>query len=142
MIGLVFLSLPPKHSDQLDSPSRGSNQRSNYSTTFEDEALKNQTKAVLLAELVSMELFYGLEDLLREGTAGVGQAFSSDKLYGLTDRDLLLHSAETLLEVCYPLQPFPRPNSDLSQTSHGNIKGLSVRQVMRIENTITQVKFY
>ena len=35
-----------------------------------------------------------------------------------------------------------RPNSDLSQTSHCNIKGLSVREVMRIENMITQVKFY
>ena len=34
-----------------------------------------------------------------------------------------------------------RPNSDLSQTSHCNIKGLSVRTVMRIENMITQVKF-
>ena len=35
-----------------------------------------------------------------------------------------------------------RPNSDLSQTSHCNIKDLSVREVMRIENIITQVKFY
>ena len=35
-----------------------------------------------------------------------------------------------------------RPNSDLSQTSHCNIKGLSVREVMRIKNMITQVKFY
>ena len=35
-----------------------------------------------------------------------------------------------------------RPNSDLSQTSHWNIKGLSVSEVMRIENVITQVKFY
>ena len=35
-----------------------------------------------------------------------------------------------------------RPNSDLSQTSHCNIKGLSVREVMRIENMITHVKFY
>ena len=35
-----------------------------------------------------------------------------------------------------------RPNSDLSQTSHCNIKGLSGRQVMRIENMITQVKSY
>ena len=35
-----------------------------------------------------------------------------------------------------------RPNSDLSQTSHCNIKGLSVSVVMRIENMITQVKFY
>ena len=35
-----------------------------------------------------------------------------------------------------------RPNSDLSQTSHCNIKGLSVSEVKRIENMITQVKFY
>ena len=35
-----------------------------------------------------------------------------------------------------------RPNSDLSKTSHCNIKGLSVGEVMRIENMITQVKFY
>ena len=35
-----------------------------------------------------------------------------------------------------------RPNSDLSQTSQCNIKGLSVSEVMRIENMITQVKFY
>ena len=34
-----------------------------------------------------------------------------------------------------------RPNSDLSQTSHCNIKGLSVSEVMRIENMITQVRF-
>ena len=32
-----------------------------------------------------------------------------------------------------------RPNSDLSQTSHCNIKGLSVSEVM---NTITEVQFY
>ena len=35
-----------------------------------------------------------------------------------------------------------RPNSDPSQTSHCNIKGLSVSEVMRIENMITQVRFY
>ena len=35
-----------------------------------------------------------------------------------------------------------RPSYDLSQTSHCNIKGLSVREVIRIENMITQVKFY
>ena len=35
-----------------------------------------------------------------------------------------------------------RLNSDLSQTSHCNIKSLSVSEVMRIEITITQVKFY
>ena len=35
-----------------------------------------------------------------------------------------------------------RPNSDLKQTSHCNIKGLSLSEVMRIKNMITQVKFY
>ena len=35
-----------------------------------------------------------------------------------------------------------RPNNDVSQTSHCNIKGLSVSEVMRIENMITQVQFY
>ena len=34
------------------------------------------------------------------------------------------------------------PNSDLSQTSYCNINGFSVGEVMRIENMITQVKFY
>ena len=34
-----------------------------------------------------------------------------------------------------------RPNSDPSQTSHCNIKGLTVSEVMRIENMIIQVKF-
>ena len=33
-------------------------------------------------------------------------------------------------------------NSDLSQTSHCNIKSLSVSEVMRIKKIITQVKFY
>ena len=47
------------------------------------------------------------------------------------------------------LIPFPmdfvnplRPNNDVSQTSHCNIKGLSVSEVKRIEIMITQVKFY
>ena len=35
-----------------------------------------------------------------------------------------------------------RPNNDESQTSHCNIKGVSLSEVMRIENTITQVQFY
>ena len=35
-----------------------------------------------------------------------------------------------------------RPNNDLSQTSHCNIKGVSVSEVMRIENKINAVKFY
>ena len=44
------------------------------------------------------------------------------------------------LFVCF-INPL-RPNNDLSQTSHCNIKGLSVSEVMRIENMITSVKFY
>ena len=35
-----------------------------------------------------------------------------------------------------------RPNNDPSQTSHCNIKAVSVSEVMRIENKITPVKFY
>ena len=35
-----------------------------------------------------------------------------------------------------------RPNSDLSQTSHCNIKGVSVSEVTRIEKEITPVKLY
>ena len=35
-----------------------------------------------------------------------------------------------------------RPNSDLRQTSHCNIKDLSISEVMRIEDMITQVHFY
>ena len=35
-----------------------------------------------------------------------------------------------------------RPNNDVSQTSHWNIKDVSVSEVMRIENMITQVQCY
>ena len=42
---------------------------------------------------------------------------------------------------CLLVNPL-RPNNDVSQTSHCNIKGVSVSEVMRIENMITQVKFY
>ena len=35
-----------------------------------------------------------------------------------------------------------RPNNNVSQTSHCNIKGVSVSEVMRIENMITQVQCY
>ena len=42
---------------------------------------------------------------------------------------------------CDTINPL-RPNSDLSQTSHCNIKGLSVSEVMRTENMITRVKSY
>ena len=48
-------------------------------------------------------------------------------------------SFQDQLMICFnPL----RPSSDLSQTSHCNIKGLSVSEVMRFENMITPVKFY
>jgi len=83
----------------MNSIPHGSDEKGHFPVTLEDEALKNHTKAVLLAELVSMELFYGLEDLLRLGPTGIAQSFTSSKLYSLTDKDLLLHSAETLLEV-------------------------------------------
>ena len=42
------------------------------------------------------------------------------------------------ISISFSLNPL-RTNSDLSQTSHCNIKGLSVREVVRIENMITQV---
>ena len=52
------------------------------------------------------------------------------------------HSKQALCDFLeYNLNPL-RPNNDLSQTSHCNIKGLSAREVMRIENMITQVKFF
>ena len=35
-----------------------------------------------------------------------------------------------------------RPNNDVSQTSHCNFKGVSVSEVIRIENMITQVQCY
>ena len=41
----------------------------------------------------------------------------------------------------FPFNPL-RPNNDVSQTSHCDIKGVSVSEVMRIENMITQVQFY
>ena len=47
-------------------------------------------------------------------------------------------TSSSLLKVFNAL----RPNSDLSQTSYYNIKGLSVSEVMRIKNTIIQVQFY
>ena len=35
-----------------------------------------------------------------------------------------------------------RPNNDLSQSSHCDLKALSVSEVKRIENMITRMKFY
>ena len=42
---------------------------------------------------------------------------------------------------CREVINLSRANSDPSQTSHCNITGLSVREVMRIENRITKVEF-
>ena len=47
----------------------------------------------------------------------------------------------TLDSVQWLINPL-RPNNDLSQTSHCNIKGVSVTEVMRIEDMITQVQVY
>ena len=44
-------------------------------------------------------------------------------------------------QAIYDINPL-RPNSDLSQTFHCNIKGFSVSEVMTIENMITQVKIH
>ena len=38
--------------------------------------------------------------------------------------------------ICESFNPL-RPNNDLTQTSHCNIKGVSVSEVMRTENKIT-----
>ena len=54
---------------------------------------------------------------------------------------MLFRDARRLIIYHQVINPL-RPNSDGSQTSHCNIKDLSVSQVMRIENMITQVKFY
>ena len=67
--------------------------------TLEEEARQDQTKTILLAELVSMEPFYGLEDLLQIDTTGLAEDSGNSASFSLTKKDLLLHSAETLLEV-------------------------------------------
>ena len=53
-------------------------------------------------------------------------------------RVLRILDMETTATEVNPL----RPNNDLSQTSPCNIKGLSASEVLRIENMITQMKFY
>ena len=61
-----------------------------------------------------------------------------------------LPSPSSLLKARENGRPIPtllvvnplRPNNDESQTSHCNNKGVSVSEVVRIENMITQVKFY
>ena len=69
------------------------------------------------------------------------QLATTDTLLFLQERLILRLDVFILHECEDALNPL-RPNSDLSQTSHCNIKGLSVGEVMRIENMITQVKFY
>ena len=59
-----------------------------------------------------------------------------NKAFDHVDHSLLLTKLKNM--NINPLSP----NSDLCQTSHCNINGLSVSEVMRIENMITQVKFY
>ena len=64
---------------------------------------------------------------------------------GLFEKDKLIFTAQVAFQVSdqrlSSLNPL-RPNNDLSQTSHYNIKGVSVSEVMRIENMITQVHCY
>ena len=74
-------------------------ERSNFPMTLEEEDLQDQTKTVLLADLFSMEPFYGLEDLLQISTTGLAEGNANTASFSLTKKDLLLHSAETLLEV-------------------------------------------
>ena len=56
----------------------------------------------------------------------------STQTKGLSPKRLFLN----LFMVVNPLRPY----SDVSQTSHCDINGLSVSEVMRIENMITQMK--
>lgn len=74
-------------------------ERSNFPMTLEEEDPQDQTKTVLLADLFSMEPFYGLEDLLQIGTTGLAEGSANSASFSLAKKDLLLHSAETLLEL-------------------------------------------
>ncbi|KAK3723818.1 hypothetical protein QZH41_019496, partial [Actinostola sp. cb2023] len=91
-----------------------------------EESLKNQTKALLLVELISMELFYGMEDLLRDGGTTLGKEVPTEKLYALTDRDLLLHSAETLLELTeyFFTKSIPSSASNAMVNGHDRIEDI------------------
>ena len=66
------------------------------------------------------------------------QAYSLSKFYTVTGTFIYSCLSKDNTRELNPL----RPNNDLSQTSHCNIKGVSVSEVMRIENKITPVKFY
>ena len=54
---------------------------------------------------------------------------------------LLKENTRSVFSLGDAINPL-RPNNDVSQTSQCNIKGVSVSEVMRIENMITQVQFY
>ena len=57
-----------------------------------------------------------------------------------TDQEQLFVQCGEIVNPSF-LNPL-RPNNDLSQTSHCDIKGLSISEVMRIDNMVIQVKFY
>ena len=63
------------------------------------------------------------------------------KVFDSLRSNFLFETSETFIFGASFINPL-RPTNDLSQTSHSNIKGLSVCEVMRIENKITPVKFY
>ena len=64
-----------------------------------------------------------------------------EKAVKLTKGDNLPRNGNSIKDWIYAINPLT-PNNDLSQTCHCNIKCLSVSEVMRIENMITQAKFY
>ena len=75
--------------------------------------------------------FIGYRFAVERKKRKLGKSYVESKL-------MITRVVETTETAINPL----RPNNDLSQTYHCNIKGLSVRDVMRIENMFTQVKFY
>ena len=86
----------------------------------------------------------------KRSIAGSGSKFGrlGDPQGVAVDREgrvIISDSRNHRIQVIYMRQSIVnplRPNNDLSQTSHCKIKGLSVSEVMRIENMIIQVKFY
>ena len=79
---------------------------------------------------------YGLEEL--DGKENNADDQAEVDLTCVLEFVVFQSSGDFYLDVLNPL----RPNNDPSQTSHCNIKGVSVSEVMRIKNMITQVKFY
>ena len=70
--------------------------------------------------------------------ARIGHAVKRQAVYGVFHRCF-----NSFLETFASVSINPsRPNSDPSQTSHCNIKGLSVSEVMGIKHMITRVQFY